>query len=75
MSFESPREARSLGIATVYQDLAMAPLMSVWRNFFLGLEPTRLLGLYNSYMKRKEENGNGFKISEEFMTKVKSMIV
>ena len=36
VSFESPREARSLGIATVYQDLAMAPLMSVWRNFFLG---------------------------------------
>ncbi len=43
--------------------------------YILGLEPTRLLGLYNSYMKRKEENGNGFKISEEFMTKVKSMIV
>lgn len=43
--------------------------------YILGLECTRLLGLYNSYMKRKEENGNGFKISEEFMTKVKSMIV
>ena len=41
VSFESPREARSLGIATVYQDLAMAPLMSVWRNFFLGSEPTK----------------------------------
>jgi simple sugar transport system ATP-binding protein len=39
VSFESPRDARSRGIATVYQDLAMAPLMSVWRNFFLGAEP------------------------------------
>ena len=39
--FESPREARDRGIATVYQDLAMAPLMSVWRNFFLGAEPMR----------------------------------
>ncbi|MFM8851918.1 MAG: ATP-binding cassette domain-containing protein, partial [Acidimicrobiaceae bacterium] len=39
VAFESPREARALGIATVYQDLAMAPLMSVWRNFFLGSEP------------------------------------
>jgi simple sugar transport system ATP-binding protein len=39
--FSSPREARSRGIATVYQDLAMAPLMSIWRNFFLGSEPTR----------------------------------
>ncbi len=44
-------------------------------SYILGLECTRLLGLYNSYMKRKEENGNGFKISEEFMNKVKSMIV
>ena len=24
----------------MYQDLAMAPLMSIWRNFFLGSEPT-----------------------------------
>ncbi len=39
VSFESPREARDRGIATVYQDLAMAPLLSVWRNFFLGAEP------------------------------------
>jgi simple sugar transport system ATP-binding protein len=39
--FDSPREARDLGIATVYQDLAMAPLMSVWRNFFMGAEPMR----------------------------------
>jgi simple sugar transport system ATP-binding protein len=39
--FPSPREARARGIATVYQDLAMAPLMSIWRNFFLGSEPTK----------------------------------
>jgi simple sugar transport system ATP-binding protein len=45
--FSSPREARAAGIATVYQDLAMAPLMSVWRNFFLGSEPGSL-GLFNS---------------------------
>src|SRR5437773_2637268 len=39
--FSSPREARARGIATVYQDLAMCPLMSIWRNFFLGAEPTK----------------------------------
>ena len=39
MRFNSPREALAHGIATVYQDLAMVPLMSVWRNFFLGAEP------------------------------------
>jgi len=41
VDFESPREALDSGIATVYQDLAMVPLMSVWRNFFLGSEPTK----------------------------------
>jgi simple sugar transport system ATP-binding protein len=42
--FHSPREAKSAGIATVYQDLAMAPLMSIWRNFFMGSEPTTFFG-------------------------------
>ncbi|MDQ0575865.1 simple sugar transport system ATP-binding protein [Agromyces albus] len=41
----SPREALSRGIATVYQDLAVAPLMPVWRNFFLGSELTKGRGL------------------------------
>lgn len=39
--FGSPRDALALGIATVYQDLAVVPLMPVWRNFFLGSELTR----------------------------------
>ncbi|MCC6615853.1 MAG: sugar ABC transporter ATP-binding protein [Anaerolineae bacterium] len=38
--FESPRDALNKGIATVYQDLAMIPLMGISRNFFLGSEPT-----------------------------------
>ncbi len=37
----SPREALDLGIATVYQDLSVVPLMPVWRNFFLGSEPVK----------------------------------
>lgn len=41
VDFSSPQDARELGIATVYQDLAMIPLLSVWRNFFLGSEPTK----------------------------------
>ena len=39
VDFGSPREALARGIATVYQDLAMIPLLSIWRNFFLGAEP------------------------------------
>jgi len=42
--FASPRDARGHGIATVYQDLAMVPLMSIWRNFFLGAEPRKHVG-------------------------------
>jgi simple sugar transport system ATP-binding protein len=43
--FSSPREAKDRGIATVFQDLATVPLMSVWRNFFLGSEPTKGRGV------------------------------
>lgn len=44
VSFSSPRDALHHGIATVYQDLAMIPLMSISRNFFLGSEPTTGFG-------------------------------
>lgn len=49
VSFGSPREALSHGIATVYQDLAMIPLMSIARNFFLGSEPTIGSGLFRRF--------------------------
>jgi simple sugar transport system ATP-binding protein len=42
--FSSPRDALDHGIATVFQDLAMIPLLSVSRNFFLGDEPTKGFG-------------------------------
>jgi simple sugar transport system ATP-binding protein len=42
--FDSPRDARAAGIATVFQDLATVPLMSIWRNFFLGSEPMKGAG-------------------------------
>lgn len=38
--FKSPAYALDAGIATVFQDLAMVPLMSITRNFFMGREPT-----------------------------------
>jgi simple sugar transport system ATP-binding protein len=40
VEFNSPRAALDAGIATVYQDLSVMPLMSITRNFFLGNEPT-----------------------------------
>lgn len=47
--FNSPRDALAQGIATVYQDLAMIPLMSIARNFFLGSEPTIGRGLFKRF--------------------------
>ncbi len=41
MQFNDPRDAISAGIATVHQHLAMIPLMSVSRNFFMGNEPVK----------------------------------
>mgnify|MGYP000374335523 CR=1 FL=1 len=49
VSFGAPREALDAGIATVYQDLAMIPLMAIWRNFFLGSEPTRGWGPFRRF--------------------------
>jgi simple sugar transport system ATP-binding protein len=41
----SPRDAIDLGLATVFQDLAMSPLMSITRNFFMGREPVKGRGI------------------------------
>ena len=49
VTFTSPREALNQGIATVYQDLSLIPLMPIWRNFFLGVEPEKRLGPFKWY--------------------------
>jgi simple sugar transport system ATP-binding protein len=55
MDFSSPRDAMEAGIATVYQDLAMIPLMSVTRNFWMGREPIKRVGPFN-FMDFKTAN-------------------
>jgi fructose transport system ATP-binding protein len=39
--FRSPRDARKVGIETVYQDLAVAPALDIAANIFLGRERRR----------------------------------
>jgi ABC-type sugar transport system ATPase subunit len=39
--FTGPQDALRQGIATIYQDLAIAPSLSVWQNIFMGAERTR----------------------------------
>ena len=41
--FGSPHDALQQGIATIYQDLAIAPTMSIWQNVFMGAELTHNL--------------------------------
>jgi simple sugar transport system ATP-binding protein len=69
--FDSPRDALAHGIATVYQDLAMIPLMSIARNFFLGSEPTTGWGPFKRFdvnfasrVAREELNKMGIDIRD-----------
>jgi len=51
---DNPREARDLGIETIYQDLALADNLDVGANVFLGREPPRrLLGLLPAIDRRR----------------------
>lgn len=52
-SFSSPREAQGRGIATVHQFGGTYPLMSVGRNFFMGMEPTRGVGPFKVFDRDK----------------------
>ena len=53
--FHSPRDAYEIGIATVYQDLAIVDLMSIYRNVFLGREKaiTKGIGPFGILDRRK----------------------
>jgi simple sugar transport system ATP-binding protein len=66
VAFSSPREALDMGIATVFQDLAMIPLLSITRNFFMGREPGKgRLGPF-SFM----DMGYADKIAREEMRRI-----
>jgi ABC-type sugar transport system ATPase subunit len=41
MRFGSPQGALEAGVATIYQDLALAPRQPIWQNIFIGAELTR----------------------------------
>ncbi len=65
VDFNSPRDALDKGIATVYQDLSMVPLMSIARNFFLGSEPEKGWGPFKSFDIEKANH-----IAREEMSKM-----
>jgi simple sugar transport system ATP-binding protein len=53
VEFRSPRDAAELGVATVFQDLGLIPLMSITRNFFLGREPLKGVFPFRRFDKDK----------------------
>ncbi|MDL1899920.1 sugar ABC transporter ATP-binding protein [Anaerolineae bacterium CFX9] len=53
VEINSPNDARHLGIETVYQDLALVPLMSISRNFWLGQELMHRIGPIQVLDKRQ----------------------
>ena len=53
----SPRDARALGIETVYQEQALAPNVSLSRNIFMGREPVTRLGFLDRKTMDEESMG------------------
>ena len=51
--FRSPRDASEYGVATVFQDLGLIPLMSISRNFFLGREPVKGIFPFRRFDKER----------------------
>lgn len=41
VAFDGPRDALAAGIATIHQDLGLAPRMTVYQNIFMGSELER----------------------------------
>jgi ABC-type sugar transport system ATPase subunit len=55
MRFRSTRDAQGIGVAVVYQDLALAENLTVAENVFLGLVPRRHLRVDRRRMARETE--------------------
>jgi len=68
VNINSTGEARSLGIGTVYQDLALVDCIDVASNLYLGKEPTRKFGL----VIRDKMNKGAMKIIKRLEVKIKS---
>ena len=55
ITLKNPQDARGLGIATCYQDLAVCDLLSVARNVVLGQEPLKGIGPFKWLDSRKAD--------------------
>ena len=67
VNIQTPKDAKRLGIETVYQEQALAPHVNISRNVFMGREPTRFLG----FMNRKFMQNESLKILQKLGLRVK----
>lgn len=56
-NINNPKDAKRLGIETVYQEQALAPHVSIARNVFMGREATKGLGFMDRKKMEKESMG------------------
>ncbi|MFI6483710.1 sugar ABC transporter ATP-binding protein [Nonomuraea sp. NPDC050663] len=54
VAFSTPREAQAASISTIYQEVNLAPLLSVAHNLHLGREPLTRLGLLDHGRMRRQ---------------------
>jgi simple sugar transport system ATP-binding protein len=54
VKISSPKDARALGVETVYQEQALAPDLSIARNIFMGREPSSNLGFMDKNLMNTE---------------------
>ncbi|MGL4321103.1 MAG: ATP-binding cassette domain-containing protein [Paracoccaceae bacterium] len=65
VSFENPKQAQDMGIATVHQFGGTFPLMTIGRSFFVGVEPTKGWGPFKVF-DRKKANAIAVKAVQDF---------
>jgi fructose transport system ATP-binding protein len=76
VKFKSPIDARKFGIETVYQDLAVAPAMTIAENLFLGRE-IRKPGIAGSLFRLIDKNAmltQAASYMEELKIGIRSMV-
>ena len=74
--FKSPIDARRVGIETVYQDLAVAPAMTIAENLFLGRELRRegFLGSVLGMLDKKKMLAQSIERMNELKVGIRSML-
>ena len=75
VQFKNPLEARRAGIETVYQDLAVAPAMSISENLFLGRELRRpgILGSVLRMLDKKKMLAESIARMQDLKVGIRSM--